>query len=137
MNRFDRANVVRDPEVCRDYAVTRRYCEVCGTPEAQAAWPGLSVHHLCQGAVRSDEICNLLVVCAICHGLAHGQTIRVGGIPLPQLTKGVMFMAKKLRDPANWNEARLEELRRQACPALEAIPEYFARLWRHWKGEQA
>lgn len=127
---------VRDVRFRKRWAGLHPWCMCCGVPAEKAAWPGVQTHHLVRPG-RSDESCNLLPLCDLCHRLTHGAAVRLhNGNLLPGLTLGMQFNVKKLRDPADWNPARLEELWARFLPDLEALPlvygEQYA-CWRPWE----
>ncbi len=107
-------NPIRDPKARKTWASTRTHCYLCGV-----CWDntylGLHTHHIFQGAMRSDEPCNLLRLCAIkCHNRAHVATGKL------RLTKGQMLWLKRHNDPDEYDEERLLELSRRATlPELE------------------
>jgi hypothetical protein len=125
----------RDPVLYARYAARHNYCQACGIPCVQAVrqrWPGLSRHHLVK-AGRSDEDCNLLVLCQRCHDLAEGLRIRVAGALLPNLPLAVCLAIKQVRDPAAFDAVRLAVLRGRPLPDPLPIPAFIETEYRQWR----
>jgi hypothetical protein len=113
---------IKSRETLRNYRQLHDYCQACGIDSTRARyerWPGLEIHHLILGSGRSDEACNLLVLCNRCHQLCHNLTIRQpDGTVMPSLGLPVYLRIKRHRDPNNFDPERLVELR-----GGESLPE--------------
>lgn len=96
-------------------------CMGCGKGPKEAGLRGFSVHHIIKPG-RSDEECNLLYLCGICHDLAENRFIRYNGVLLPRLTMGACLSIKKDRDPVHFNLERCIDLFGRAATALELEP---------------
>jgi hypothetical protein len=86
-------------------------CMICGIKKAD--WRGFTVHHIRPGRDgRSDEPCNYLLVCGLCHDLCEGLAKRdnATGLLVPTVPDGMQMTMKWLRDPDDWNLKRLAEL---------------------------
>lgn len=132
---YKRVRPVDDADFYAAWALAHRFCQSCGIPQLQAYrlhWPGLSRHHIIKFK-RSDEACNLLMLCQQCHDLAEMRAIRVDGVLLPRLTIGICLMIKKVREPEAWDPVRLEELFGRRLPDLEPIPDFAEESYRLWK----
>ncbi len=105
---------IRDPKARKKWASTRTNCYLCGV-SWDNTFCGLDTHHIFQGAMRSDEPCNLLRLCATkCHVRAHFASGEF------RLTKGQMLWLKKHHDPDEYDEKRLLALScRATLPELE------------------
>lgn len=126
-----RRGVVKDPVFYRDWAVAHPFCQGCGIGARRAPFPGLSTHHLVKPG-RSDEPCNLLRLCHRCHERAEGVRVATPERVLPPVLPGVWLNVKRLREPADWDPARLEQLLGHALPRLETVPVDLARSWLRW-----
>ena len=130
MSIYVKANVVIDPR-CRAnwriYGDHRCRCQVCHATEYQADWRGLQVHHIIHGSNgRSDEPCNFLLVCGICHGMIHDdQYCDSHGVLLPKITLGNVLWVKSHCDDGTWDEERLEVLYHRALPAWTILPAHY------------
>lgn len=120
---YRRCYPVKDEDARKRYGLEHTRCECCGI-----AWEvgrkrdggvGASVHHIIRFG-RSDEECNLLLLCARCHGLIHDDEIVVDGKRLPKITLGMTLWIKRERGP--WNTERLTALYGQTLPDLEPSP---------------
>lgn len=104
--------IVKSPELYAAYLDAYPYCQACGIDMEEAErlrWPGLSRHHIVQFK-RSDEWCNLLVLCQRDHALAEGLAVRENGALLPALSVAICLSLKRCRDAANFNMERSLEL---------------------------
>ena len=128
-----RVKPVRDKVAYDRYFADHQYCQACGVPAHRAPWPGLSRHHICKPG-RSDEPCNLIVICDRDHSLAEGRAIRVDGVLLPLLPLGVILAIKLLRTPDEWDADRLAQLYRRNLPDMEDIPAFIHEEWKRWRG---
>ena len=132
MGQYVKRNPVRDVEGRRAYALAIGHCQACGAGNSD--FRGLSVHHIAKPG-RSDEVCNLLVLCGTCHDLAEGHHVRVVGpdgkkVLLPLLPPSVCVTIKYMRDPANHDLGRLLELWGWASMDPEPIPEMIDAMYR-------
>ena len=133
MGEYVKRHPVRDVAGRYAYALAIGHCQACGS-DGRADFRGLSVHHIAKPG-RSDELCNLLVLCGTCHDLAEGHHIRVPGpdgkkVLLPLLPPSVCVTIKAQRDPENHDLARLLELWGWASVDQEPVPEMIEDLYR-------
>jgi hypothetical protein len=124
----ERCYPIRDKKTRRAWAASFPYCMACGASEY---WPGLQTHHLIKFK-RSDECCNFLRLCTVCHQAAEG----IGKAPL---TLAHCLWIKKERDPENWNPERLAQLYGKPLPDLCEPPLCFQKLFtqnqkEEWEG---
>lgn len=126
-----KVNPTYDPVGRREWALLRMRCQAClkGWREAGADIMGLTVHHIIK-PYRSDEPCNYLLLCHLCHDLAEGRRYRVDGKLLPKLSIGICLTIKKEADPEEWNAKRLEELYGQTLPDMEPLPDFLVKARR-------
>jgi hypothetical protein len=127
----------RDTEFYRAWGLAHTHCQACGIPAASARvwrWPGLSRHHIVKFK-RSHEECNLLMLCQRCHDLAEGLTVKQDGILLPTLPLAVCLSIKAIREPLQFNPARLQELYGRALPSRLPIPGVFEMEYRQWRSQ--
>ena len=144
MGEYKKRNPIRDVEGRRAYALAVGHCQACGVGPTGLDFRGLSVHHIAKPG-RSDELCNLLVLCGTCHDLAEGHHVRVdpetAGLPpgpkilLPLLPPSVCVTIKAKRDPENHNLPRLLELWGRFSLDPEPIPEAIEDLYRKRRGK--
>lgn len=128
-----RAGVIRDTVFRAAWAFLRPWCQCCGVPSRQAAWPGIQTHHIIQGVGRSDEATNLLNLCAACHDVFHGARVKVGNVYLPRITRGMLLRVKRLVDPDDFNAARLAELYGRPLPDEEELPACYRVEYCRWR----
>lgn len=76
---------------------------------------GLAVHHIVRFR-RSDEPCNLLLLCGDCHEACHDGSGE-------KLSIGMMLTVKVLTDPTEYDRPRLEELYGSPME-LEPMPDW-------------
>lgn len=131
---YRKANPVKDPVLYGRYVEDFPYCQACGLPLYAAVKQTVSLtrHHIIKFR-RSDERCNLLVLCSRDHDLAELRSVRRGGLLLPKLTLGVCLSLKLLRTPDEYDAERLAELFGQALPDLEPVPQFLVDEWRRWR----
>ena len=128
-NEFKKAGVVTDPDARQRWKEEGDHgdrCQVCHRPWARAGWLGVAVHHIIRGSNgRSDEPCNLLLVCGRCHAMIHdgGYYDEKTGLPLPTITLGMVLWVKSHTD--EWDEERLTALYHRNLPAWEILPAYY------------
>lgn len=123
---------VKDPVFYKAWAAAHTHCQCCA---ATLSFPPLSTHHIVRRG-RSDEACNLLRLCGVCHDLAEHRTRTVSGVRIADLTLGMCLRLKSDRDPGDFKRQRLEELYGQTLPDLSDIPrelEALYRLRRPWE----
>lgn len=123
---------IKDKKAYDLWGMLHRYCQGCGISAADAALRdgvGLSRHHLVKFK-RSDEPTNLLCFCWREHHLAEMGVLYRGQVKLPTLPLAVCLTLKKLRDPDEFDPARLEELYGQCLPDPEPIPDFLLKEWR-------
>ena len=95
-------------------------CQICHVPHWAAGWRGMAVHHIIHGANgRSDEPCNLLLVCGHCHGAVHDEQEK----GVPAITLGNVLWVKSHTD--EWDEKRLTELYHRRLPAWDILPSFY------------
>lgn len=98
------ANIVRDLEIVIAYRGEHQHCQLCG---AAFQWDvRKELHHIIGGAGRSDERCNLIVLCNGYHG-CHGEVH--GNLPL-------ILWAKWLTNKEDTDWVRLAVLARKFLP---------------------
>lgn len=100
-------------------------CQICHRPWARAGWRGFNVHHIIHGANgRSDEPCNLLLVCGRCHDMIHDGCYRDERtkLLLPAITLGMVLWVKSHTE--EWDESRLTLLYHRTLPAREILAGY-------------
>lgn len=121
-----RCRPVRDRAFRRGWAAAHPWCFCCG---GEGDWLGLQVHHLVKPG-RSDEAVNLMMLCDFCHRATHGAILRgEDGWLWPNLTLGMQFALKQLREPDIWDQARLEELWGRYLPDLEDVPDVYLEMF--------
>lgn len=128
---------IDDDEWYAEWNRAHTFCHCCGIPASVASrerWPGLSTHHIVKQG-RSDEACNLIRLCQRCHDLAEGHSIRDTrtGELFPTLPLAVCLTIKRLREPDDYDEARLLRLRGRPLPDPIPLPDVFAEEWCHWQ----
>lgn len=106
---------MRDDAARIEWSRTKEYCMVCGVHWTQADFRGLQVHHIANGAGRSDEPCNWLKVCGTCHDRLH-RLIR------PALSIADALRAKRLKDPESYDFARVMALKGWAYESESELP---------------
>jgi len=112
---------VRDKELYDQYLFDYPFCMVCRGKNGRH----LSRHHIIGGAGRSDERCNLLVVCVeCCHPLLEGARVIRNGERIEPITLGQSLSIKLAVTPDEWDAERLRELRGAALPDMEPIPDW-------------
>lgn len=98
----EKMNLVRDiTERVSWRALHEERCMICGTRRDHADFRGLQVHHIAGAAGRSDEPCNFLLVCGVCHEAIHAGKLELDDI----------LAAKQLCDPENFDRDRVMVLR--------------------------
>ena len=128
--------ILKDPVDYDLILQERPWCQACGVSSQSAPFAPhcggvpLSRHHIVKFK-RSDDRTNILVLCHRDHQLAEGASIRDPRtrLLLPRLTLGICLSLKKLRDPREYDEARLTELYGRALPDLEPIPKFLLNAW--------
>jgi len=113
------------------------HCQVCGRSKRVIR---CEIHHLAHGiggAGRSDESCNLIMLCVECHEwLGHGGAPSSWADGLPDLPRdrderfGLLLWAKWHTDQATTDWRRLAELRQSYLPDLyssQAVLETYRR----------
>lgn len=101
-------------------------CQVCGVMYYRVAFPGLAVHHIIHGCHgRSDEPCNYLLVCGVCHGQIHDGQFHDDrtGERLPDLSLGHVLWVKA--ETTEWLPDRLSALYGRRLPDLTPLPAYY------------
>lgn len=128
-----RAKAVRGPDADEFYqrwALDHPFCAACGRTDS------LTSHHIVKQG-RSHEACNLLRLCQHpCHDLAEGLDILPRAL-FPKLTIGHCLALKWINDPAEYDAARLQELRSSRLPDPEPVPEWFLAQLRRARPELA
>ena len=137
-NTFKQSHVITDRDA-RDRWVNSGghgdRCQVCWRPLAIPVWLGSAPHHIVHGANgRSDEPCNLILLCSRCHGMTHSDQFRDErtGQLLPDITFGMVLFVKS--QTSEWNPERLAELYHRRLPDLEELPEYYLADRVRWGG---
>lgn len=120
---------VRDEEFRAAWSARHDYCQACGVHGNNAAWPGLSSHHIVKPG-RSDECVNLLRLCGTCHSLAELLTVRVNGQALPRLPWEVCCTLKMLREPEEFDSHRLATLAKRLTLDLPPVPLVIEMMYR-------
>lgn len=107
---FDRltgppANPIRDANFYKRWSLARTDCYFCGSRyrEFDYPTPRLHTHHIIGGYGRSDEPCNLVRACCMCHSRIH-KTAK------PWIELHEVLAAKKRIDPMEFNLERLSQL---------------------------
>lgn len=126
---FEKSHPITDTVARYAWAMERNCCAVCHVPAGKSDWRGLSVHHLIHGAGnRSDEPCNLLLLCGRCHDQHHAG----GHKGWPDLTLGMLLKVKRETDFPEWDAKRLKELYHRELPPLEALPKEYRKERERW-----
>jgi hypothetical protein len=110
-------------------------CQVCHVPHHRSGWLGMAVHHIAHGSNgRSDEPCNMLLVCSRCHAMIHDGQHRDDKTNelLPPITLGNVLWVKSHTD--DWDEDRLTELYHRDLPAWDILPAYYMAERIKWRG---
>ena len=112
---------VRDAKLRNKWRLgARQVCFVCDKPAGGfGMW--LECAHIVGGSGRSDEWCNLTLLCNPCHSSTHGITTVLNGVRTEgyKYTTADMLRGKKKHDPRNFNLARLVELRGEPLPEVD------------------
>ena len=127
---------LKDPEAYAYFSLTRQACHLCGIPLrfSQRQWGrALTNHHIIKPG-RSDDICNLLRLCQRCHDSAEGRDVVYSGVRYPKISIGVCLFLKKISEPGNYDQKRLEILFGKNLPQMEKIPSIYSQEWRRWQG---
>lgn len=119
---FEKAVPVKSRATLERFAAEQDRCACCWIGRNPTLDRRLEIHHLVKLG-RSDERCNLLMLCNECHRLAEGERIRVAGELLPTLTLGMCLWLKLESDPEHFDLARLTKLRHWNMPPLEMLPD--------------
>lgn len=119
---YQKCRPVRDTKARSAWAARQDpHCQACGKPIWECDFRGLQVHHVARFK-RADEPTNLLLLCAVCHGLHHDDAIRVNGHLLEKLTIQDMIAVKRARAPEEFDLARLLALLGWASVDLGPVP---------------
>ncbi len=136
---FEQSHVITDPEARERWAMEGEHfdmCQVCFRPRERSDWRGLTVHHVIRGANgRSDEPCNLFLVCGRCHDMIHDGQYRdeKTGELLPAITLGMVLWAKS--QTGEWEPERLTQLYHRRLPDLEELPDCYKNEQNKWMGK--
>lgn len=133
---MSKSGIKRDDGFRASWAVLHGWCQCCGVPQYRAAWPGLQTHHIIQGVGRSDEACNLLNLCSRCHDIFHGARVRVDGVLLPRITRGMLIRVKRLLFPDEHDAERLAVLYGRPLPDEEELPAVYRVEYCRWQPGQ-
>jgi len=134
---FNKAHVITDPEAREQWAMGGDHhdrCAVCWRPWCLAGWLGFDKHHLVHGSNgRSDEPCNLLLLCNDHHRHYHfgGVFDPITGVRLPDLTFAMLLSCKA--ESSEWDAKRLAELYHRRLPDLERLPQYYLEARKRWR----
>lgn len=122
---------VRDEDARRRWMLAHAHCQACGVPAFRARPPGHSVHHIIKPG-RSDEPCNLLLLCHYCHEAAENRAV-IGpdGLPVPRLSWRACLTLKMFREPAQFSLTRVSALLYTLAPAFEKFPRRLEQRYRH------
>lgn len=141
---YKKCKPVKNKKLYDQFYLDHPYCMACGVPGSKAAnqvhcgGVGLSRHHICKFG-RSDEVCNIIVLCYRDHCLAEGLLIRdmdkQARELFPKLTLAIMLTIKIERYPDQCDPVRLEELYGSRLPDPEPIPAFLVADWLRWKGD--
>ncbi len=117
----------QEGEMYSDFAETFQYCWACfSVPRSLADGFRLEIAHICGGSGRSADRRNITRLCAQCHRLNHGHTIKEAGIRLPHLDLGHLLTLKLEFDPFYYDSVYLiSRMIRNRLPEFEVLPEYF------------
>ncbi len=134
-NTFNQSHVITDPDARWQWVMEGDHqdrCQVCHRPLAVPMWLGFDPHHIIRGANgRSDEPCNLLLLCAKHHEAVHGgQSRKPDGTLWPAITlEMVLFVKSQTKE---WDAKRLEELYHRRLPELKPLHKDYLRLRTRW-----
>jgi len=99
VSQWERVRPVPKSEACSIMHKLYRTCFLCNT---EKYWPPLQAHHILGGSKKSDELCNLVILCRDCH-----QRVQSAPDELPRVLK-----AKWRHDRAHCDWRRLTLLNR-------------------------
>lgn len=108
-----KVNPIRDTDFRRQWSAEHNHCQVCWAEPLALQFGHLETHHLMTG--RSDEACNLLRVCVLCH-----LSIHAGRVEFP-LSRWEAIEVKRLAEPDEFDAARLAALQWGVNATPEAI----------------
>lgn len=101
--------VVRNARLRRKWAENKSACYFCGTTL------GVETHHIVGGSgKRSDEPCNFVRACGLCHRRIHGTAV-------PRIPLVDVLTAKRDFDPDEYDFDRLQVLNGRKWLLEEAI----------------
>jgi hypothetical protein len=127
---YVKAHPVQDRERREAWRAKQSRCHACGRWPHQADHRGFHVHHIAKFG-RSDEECNLLLLCATCHDVIEGERVVRGNGHWPALSLAHQLWIKMERDPSNWDPERIRVLRgRATLPTPEMPPSAYSEGWR-------
>ncbi len=138
---FEKSHVITDPEARWQWVMDgdhQNRCAVCHRPLAVPTWLGFDPHHIVFGANgRSDEPCNLLLVCRRDHKIIHGARWRDERTSelLPPITFGMVLWVKSHTE--SWDdqvEQRLTQLYHRRLPDWEILADYYLAERVRWRG---
>lgn len=78
----------------------------------------LETHHIVKQG-RSEEPCNWLRLCRVCHQLAENYVVHRDGMRLPNLSLAHCLWLKRKWNPEEYDFDRLQELRGRFLPEPE------------------
>lgn len=116
---YQRCRPVRDEEARKEWARSKRQrCQSC---HGKPCFLGLAVHHIVRFG-RSDEPCNLLLLCNTCHAKIHDN-------PLGQrITLGMTLAIKWLEDEDELDIDRLQQLHGRGELLMDDLPVWLIEL---------
>ncbi len=126
---FAKAGIVRSKRAVEKWKESGDHgdrCQVCHRTWARSGWRGLSVHHIIHGSNgRSDEPCNMLLVCGRCHDMIHDGQYRdeVTKELLSAITLAMVLWIKS--QTTEWDGERLTALYHRRLPECEPLAEYY------------
>jgi hypothetical protein len=136
----------KDPRVLQAYAATHDRCACCWLPKrAQRFGWWLELHHIIGGkGGRSDELCNLLMLCTRCHMICEGAKFKQeNGEPFPTITFGMILALKCEADPDQFDLTRIAQLYRpnyrnperwrDCLPDPEPVPAVYLEERNRWR----
>ncbi len=132
---FERSKPIKDARGYALWNLRQRHCAACGIPKAVADSRygfALTTHHIVKSG-RSDEPGNLLRLCWRCHQCAENQPQLTAGIVYPILTLANCLWLKRLRNPGEFDIARVRVLLHRNPPDPEEPDAAFAAEYEKWQ----
>ena len=117
------AKPIKNPQAVIDWKLKQKpRCQVC---YSDGNGLGLSPHHIVHGPFKSDEPCNLLLVCLLCHGQIHDSQYVQDGERMPALKLEHVLWCKNQEDARTYDRCRLQRLHHGFLPRAAILPDFY------------